>query len=88
MIEIVIIIFYFQIRSTGTCHGDSGGPLIVHDAISIPPRHIQVGIVQGALACGSKDFPGIYVRIDDKQVWSFIHDTIINNKKIGTFDLI
>ena len=73
---------YFQIRETGTCHGDSGGPLVIQDRSTIPSRHVQVGIVQGALACGSKDYPGIYVRIDNLEVWSFIHNTI-NNKKKG-----
>ena len=70
----------FQIRETGICHGDSGGPLIIQDKSSIPYRHIQVGIVQGALACGSKEFPGIYARIDHPEVWNFINDTINNRR--------
>ena len=80
----MISVVNFQIRETGTCHGDSGGPLVVHDVISIPSRHVQVGIVHGALACGSKDFPGIYVRTDNEDVWSFIDDTI-KNKKRGNY---
>ena len=74
----------FQIRSTGNCFGDSGGPLIVYDELKNPPAHIQVGIVQGALDCASKTFPGIYARIDNPDVWTFIDDTI-NNKNKGNY---
>ena len=75
--------YIFQF-GTGSCSGDSGGPLVFHDKLSKPSHYVQVGIVQGALACGSKDYPGIYVRIDNPEVWSFIHNTI-NNKKKGNY---
>ncbi len=36
-------------------------------------KFIQQGIVQGGVGtCGSKDFPSIYVRIKDPEVFEFI----------------
>ena len=65
----------FQVHLTGICKGDSGGPLVIKDHFSNPSRHIQVGIVQGALQCANegKDYPGIYVRTDNPDVWNFIN---------------
>ena len=45
---------------------------------------MQVGIVQGALACGTKEFPGIYARLDNHEIWNFI-DNIIKKKFIGNY---
>ena len=86
----IIYIENFQVRRTGTCYGDSGGPLVFHDDSQHPSRHIQVGIVQGALPnqCASKDFPGIYVRTDNPDVWYFINDTITKNEIGRYIDLI
>ena len=77
----------FQVHLTGTCKGDSGGPLVIKDQFSIPSRHIQVGIVQGALQCADegKDFPGIYVRTDNPDVWNFINYTIQNDRIAGIY---
>ena len=37
-------------------------------------KFVQQGIVQGGVGtCGSKDFPSIYVRIKDPEVFKFIH---------------
>ena len=59
---------------SGSCSGDSGGPLVFHEKTS--NRYRQIGIVQGgAGACGSQIFPGIYARLDDYDVLSFIYKT-------------
>ncbi len=40
-------------------------------------RYVQQGIVQGGVGnCGSKDFPSIYVRIKDPEVFNFIQNAI------------
>ncbi len=40
-------------------------------------RYVQQGIVQGGVGnCGSKDFPSIYVRIKDPEVFNFIQKAI------------
>ena len=47
-------------------------------------RWIQIGTVQGAVgACGEIEFPGIYVRLDDPAVSSFIESVVDPPKKEG-----
>ena len=72
--------FYFSLCifqiGTGSCSGDSGGPLVFNDKLSKPSHYVQVGIVQGSAGeCGNERFPGIYVRLDDYDVLSFIYKT-------------
>ena len=44
--------------------------------MSNPSHYVQVGIVQaGAGECGNDRFPGVYVRLDDYDVLSFIYNT-------------
>ena len=68
-----LLLFQF---GSGSCSGDSGGPLVFNDKLSNPPRYVQVGIVQGGAGeCGNERFPGLYARLDDYDVLSFIKKT-------------
>ena len=72
--------FYFSLCifqiGTGSCSGDSGGPLVFNDKLSKPSHYVQVGIVQGSAGeCGNERFPGVYARLDDHKVLSFIYKT-------------
>ena len=47
-------------------------------------RWVQIGTVQGAVgACGEVKFPGIYVRLDDPAVSTFIESVVDPSKKHG-----
>ena len=71
----ILIFNIFQIGS-GSCTGDSGGPLVFNNRLSNPPHYVQVGIVQGGAGdCGNSKFPGLYARLDDHDVLSFIKKT-------------
>ena len=68
-----VLIFQF---GSGSCLGDSGGPLVFNDRIAKPPRYVQVGVVQGSAGeCGNERFPGLYARLDNFDVLSFIRKT-------------
>ena len=74
-LDLLKLLLLFQFGS-GSCSGDSGGPLVFHDRLSTPTRHIQVGIVQGGAGeCGNDRFPGLYARLDNIEVLSFIKKT-------------
>ena len=69
------MILIFQSRTKmESCHGESGGPLMVYDFVD--SRHIQVGVVQDGSGCGSKDLPGVYSRLDNPSVLNWILDKI------------
>ncbi len=59
----------------GSCKGDSGGPLIRYiykDGLN-KAYHLQIGLVSGGVgACGSADFPSVYVRLENEEVLGFI----------------
>ena len=75
MNKVFLLFILFQIGS-GSCLGDSGGPLVFNDKSSSPSRFVQVGIVQGGAGqCGNERFPGVYARLDDYDVLSFIYKT-------------
>ena len=68
-----LLIFQF---GTGSCSGDSGGPLFFKDKSATPFRHVQVGIVQGGAGeCGNEKFPGLFARLDNHDVLNFIYKT-------------
>merc|ERR1711902_331753 len=50
---------------TGSCKGDSGGPLTQRDE---EDRTTLIGIVSGGIDCG-KGFPGWYTRVEYYKVW-------------------
>ncbi len=67
----------------GSCKGDSGGPLVSQDFET--DRWIQIATVQGAIRdCGDADYPGLYIRLDDPNVFNFIDTTIFSNYR-GNF---
>ena len=76
MSKIFYTIFLFFQFGSGSCSGDSGGPLVFNDRIAKPPRYVQVGVVQGSAGeCGNERFPGLYARLDNFDVLSFIRKT-------------
>jgi secreted trypsin-like serine protease len=59
------------------CKGDSGGPLMIFDTRDF--RYVQVGIVAGGINpenCGDRDFPTIYTRLDDPEVFDFVKSKV------------
>jgi hypothetical protein len=59
----------------GPCLGDSGGPLMYKDFDS--GKFIQIATVSNGVGeCGDDEYPGIYVRLTDPSVLSFIMSTI------------
>ena len=63
------------LRPLGSCKGDSGGPLMWRNTSGIiKPRWIQLGTVSGGEGseCGQRDFPGRFVRLNSREIMSFI----------------
>ncbi|KAG8231617.1 hypothetical protein J437_LFUL010295 [Ladona fulva] len=54
------------------CQGDSGGPLVVKGKDG---RYSLIGVISSGIGCGSKQYPGVYVRVS-----SYI-DWILSNMK-------
>ena len=74
----LVLNHHFQLGGGGSCKGDSGGPLMhfVSDG-GEEPYYVQVGVVHGGIGeCGSKDFPGIYARLEDEDNLNFIRQAI------------
>ena len=43
-------------------------------------RWIQIATVHGGIRdCGDVDFPGLYIRLDDPNVFNFINSVIYSN---------
>ena len=75
-----------QNEEQGSCHGDSGGPLIIENTDNHPNRHIQIGIVTGAAVCVEERFPGAYARVDHPDIWNFIYYEIHGNSSESSTD--
>ena len=61
-----------------SCSGDSGGPLMSFDWNT--RRWILVASVEGQIGpCGNRDYPGIYVRISQEDVFSFIQEYAVES---------
>jgi secreted trypsin-like serine protease len=61
-------------RRTDSCYGDSGGPLVVdRDSPAEPPAdYVLVGLVDFGNGCAQPGYPGVYTRIGDPEVASFL----------------
>lgn len=66
-------------EDTDACEGDSGGPAISRAA---DRRFLIVGIVSYGPACGDKDMPGVYTRLDSLVPW------ILDNLLYGTWFIL
>ncbi len=62
--------------SRDSCQGDSGGPLFA-DANSAHP--VQIGIVSWGNGCAQAEFPGVYTRLSDPDIASWIHQVTANH---------
>ena len=59
----------------GSCKGDSGGAVIRHDTID--GHFEQIALVQGGVGgCGERTLPGIYIRLKDPEIHSFIRESM------------
>ena len=66
------------VADQGSCKGDSGGPLMSFDWKT--RRWILVASVEGQIGpCGNRDYPGIYVRISQEDVFSFIQEYAVES---------
>ena len=74
----LVFLNHFQLGGGGSCKGDSGGPLMHFvSGDGEEPYYVQVGVVHGGIGeCGSKDFPGIYARLEDEDNLNFIRQAI------------
>jgi secreted trypsin-like serine protease len=60
-----------------SCYGDSGGPLIAHTpGLGGPAGDTLLGLVDFGDGCGQAGYPGVYVRIADPAVASFLGASI------------
>jgi trypsin len=59
---------------TDSCYGDSGGPLVVdRDIPADPPAdYVLVGLVDFGNGCAQSGYPGVYTRVGDPEVASFL----------------
>ena len=51
---------------TGTCRGDSGGPLFIFNPVT--QRHEVLGTVQGSEECGKFNIPDVYVNTNEESI--------------------
>ena len=72
----------YELGGIGSCSGDSGGPLVKYDTSDpLHPKYIQIAIVQGAVnECGDKNFPGIYIRVGNRDILEFIRTSVGGEK--------
>jgi secreted trypsin-like serine protease len=56
------------------CVGDSGGPLLVH--ASVPGGLLDIGITSWGAGCAVAGVPGVYTRLADSQIASFVASTV------------
>lgn len=69
----------YEFPNTGSCKGDSGGPIVYFypGNRAGEDKYIQIGIVQGGIGlCGYPQYPAIYVRLEDKEVLDFVNDGV------------
>lgn len=54
-----------------SCQGDSGGPLVTRGS-----KRVLVGLVSFGYECGSKQYPGVYVRVSKYAKWIHRHTKV------------
>ncbi|HEY3759069.1 MAG TPA: serine protease [Solirubrobacteraceae bacterium] len=58
---------------TDSCYGDSGGPLVqAEPGVSGPSSDVLLGLVDFGNGCGQAGYPGVYLRVADPAVASFL----------------
>ena len=64
----------YVISGEGSCTGDSGGPLVTFVDDPNDPYYVQVAVVVGGKGsgCNGGGSPGIYTRLDDPKVLSWV----------------
>ncbi len=67
MMTVLCFLIICQISINFTLKGDSGGPLLQPSSTS--GRYTVVGIVSAGVGCGSKDFAGLYTKVDVYMNW-------------------
>jgi secreted trypsin-like serine protease len=57
-----------------SCYGDSGGPLVAdRDGAARPPGdYVLVGLVDFGNGCAQAGYPGVYARIANPEIASFL----------------
>jgi trypsin len=70
---------------TDSCYGDSGGPLVVdRDTPADPPAdYVLVGLVDFGNGCAQPGYPGVYTRIGDPEVASFLASGVGRELKLA-----
>jgi len=60
------------------CSGDSGGPMVVdlNTPAAPPSDYVLAGLVDFGAGCGQAGDPGVYVRIANKDIQSFIRSAV------------
>lgn len=60
------------------CSGDSGGPLVVdvNNPATAPSDYVLAGLVDFGAGCGQAGDPGVYVRIANDDIQSFIRSAV------------
>ena len=72
----------YRVDGYGSCKGDSGGPIVVHLTDSPHERYVLIGLVVGGFGkCGDGSTPGIYVRIEDPEIYRFIQGFLGEGQK-------
>ena len=73
-----------QGQESGTCGGDSGGPVLQFDddfEDGEIPKWVQVGAVHGSVAnCDGSRFPSIFVRLDEPKILEWIFRLVFPDK--------
>ncbi len=59
---------------TDSCYGDSGGPLVADPAgAPAPAGDVLIGLVDFGNGCAQAGYPGVYVRVANPAIASFLH---------------
>jgi secreted trypsin-like serine protease len=60
------------------CSGDSGGPLVVDldNPVNAPSDYVLAGLVDFGAGCGQAGDPGVYVKIANDDIQSFIRSAV------------